>query len=113
MKHNNKRVCKIIHELTYFLLMLGATNLNVNVEHRKDEYKITIKSNFNKKEQRYIDKLIKGVTAPRQEEIEEYYWELAGETDLESELNLIGIMINEANVEVNDDLIEIELYRKK
>ncbi|TCT12140.1 hypothetical protein EDC18_11439 [Natranaerovirga pectinivora] len=113
MKHSNKRVCKIIDELTTFLLMIGATDIDVNVKNRKEDYMITIKSDYRKGEDKKIERLIKGVTSPKQEEIEEYYWELTGESDVEAELNLIGIMIDKAEVNVTADLIEIELYRNK
>ncbi|TCK92892.1 hypothetical protein EDC19_2048 [Natranaerovirga hydrolytica] len=113
MKHNNKRVCKIIDELTTFLLFVGATDININVKNREKEYLIFINSDFERKNEKQIQKLIKGITSPKQEEIEEYYWELTGESDVSGEFNLVGIMIDKAEVKVEGNHISIELMRKK
>ncbi|TCT12978.1 hypothetical protein EDC18_11052 [Natranaerovirga pectinivora] len=113
MKHTNKRACKIINELATFLLMIGATDLTINVKNSEEEFIITINSDYRNGEEKNVQKLIRGITSPKQEEIEEYYWELAGESDVEGELNLIGIMIDKAEVDVTQDQLKITLYRKK
>lgn len=113
MKHNKKRLMKIIDELTMYLFSTGATNINISIEDREDVYVILIKSNYNKDKKEKIVKLIEALKSPRQEEMEEYYWELAGESDVGSEMYLTGMMINIEHVDIDDNMLEISLYKNK
>lgn len=45
--------------------------------------------------------------------MEEYYWELAGETDSSEELGLVGTMIDEATIGYDEEKVVIELIRNK
>jgi hypothetical protein len=49
----------------------------------------------------------------RQHELEEYYWQLAGESDCDDELTLIGAMIDEATLELVDGNLHITLIRNR
>ena len=45
--------------------------------------------------------------------MEEYYWELAGESDVDTELTLVGMMTDNAEINISEDMIEVVLYRYK
>ncbi len=45
--------------------------------------------------------------------MEEYYWELVGDCDIDSELSLIAMMVNEIEVDIEDDYVELTLIRYK
>ena len=47
----------------------------------------------------------------RQHEVEEYYWNLGGECELEGELSLVGMMIDKAEISYNDSILSIKIYR--
>jgi len=44
---------------------------------------------------------------PRRHDIEEYYWELTGDDDLDTELSLVGMMVDDVVIDYknNKDLI--------
>jgi len=43
--------------------------------------------------------------------MEEYYWQLAGESDCDDELTLVGAMIDEAKIEMKDGNLTMKLIR--
>ncbi|MDK2799984.1 MAG: hypothetical protein PWP27_1717 [Clostridiales bacterium] len=113
MKHNRKRVSKIADELITYLFSIGATDINVNIQERKEDFKILITSNYKYNQKKKIDRLIKALKSPKQEEIEEYYWELTGDSDVGTELPLVGMMIDKAEIDLADNTLDIVLYRYK
>ncbi|PAB59506.1 hypothetical protein [Anaeromicrobium sediminis] len=113
MKHNNKRISKIVDELINYFFSIGGTDISINVQNLEKHHKIFFQSNYKNEQDEKINKLIKYLSYPKQEEIEEYYWELMGDCDVDTELSLIGMMIDEAEVNFVDDKIQITLYRNK
>lgn len=113
MKHNKKRVSKIVDEMITYFFAMGATDINMNLQENKDHYKILFRCNYTQNNEEKIEKMIKYLKFDKQEEMEEYYWELAGDCDVDSELSLIGMMTDKAEIDINEDTIEVVLYRYK
>ncbi|TCO68861.1 hypothetical protein [Marinisporobacter balticus] len=113
MKHNKRRISKIVDELVVYLFNMGATDININLKEKKDYYKIVLTSNYTVKDQEKIEKMIKYLKCGKQEEMEEYYWELAGDCDVDTELTLVGMMIDKAEIHTSEDTIKLVLYRYK
>lgn len=113
MKHDKKRIAKIVDELITYFFSMGATDIDINLKEEKECYKISLKCNYSCKDQGKIDKLIKYLKCAKQEEMEEYFWELTGDCDVDTELTLVGMMTDEAKVSCSDNKIEVSLIRYK
>ncbi len=113
MKHHKKRIAKILDELTIYLFSIGATDININIADREEDYRIFIRSNYKGNQDDKIARLTKGLNTPKREEMEEYYWELTGECDIATELHLVGMMLDKAEINIIDDYLELILYRNK
>lgn len=114
MKHNKLRITRIVEELMNYFFSLGATNLYVNINEEEKRYKIFFKCNCGSCAEEKIDEVSKLLKCGKNEEMEEYYWALTGECDSDSELSLIGMMIDESEVNyLPGDGVEITLYRYK
>lgn len=111
MKHEKKRITKIIDELMFYLFSMGANNIDVSYKKEQELYVITFKSDYDSSKRDKLFKLVKYLNYEKQEEIEEYFWELTGNYDLDTELSLVGMMIDEAKVYYDDEKIEIALIR--
>ncbi len=97
-----------------FLYSKGATDITVNIKEDEKKYIIYIKSDFKEFNDNEVERLIKRLNIPRQIEMEEYYWELTGESDVDTELTLVGMMTDNGEVNfLDDNNIEITLYRYK
>ncbi len=114
MKHCKKRVSKIVDELLTCFMNLHATNIKIELEELEACYMISIKGNCKDLTEEMAERFIRLLNTPMHQELEEYYWELTGEGDVDNELALVGMMTSRAAVNfLPNEYLEIQLYRDK
>ncbi|MBN2286554.1 MAG: hypothetical protein JXQ26_07215 [Tissierellales bacterium] len=116
MKKELSKISKIIDEMFSYLSDLGATKIDLNYQDNPDCYILTFKCNYIKEKIDMIYKMVKYLNMERQQEMESFFWELAGEYSQGSkdhELSLVGMMTDEVKIYFDDDRIEVLLIRIK
>lgn len=113
MKHRKKRISKITEELINYFFKIGATQIHIDVVEENDRYKVIFISNIQNIKQKDLDLLVKCLNCEKLEEMEEYYWELTGECDTDTELMIVGMMIDDFELNIKDDEMELVIYRHK
>ncbi|QVK17443.1 hypothetical protein KHQ81_11370 [Mycoplasmatota bacterium] len=113
MKHRKKRISKITEELINYFFKIGATQIHIDVIEENNQFKVIFQSNIKDIKQDDIDILVKCLNCQKLEEMEEYYWELTGECDTDTELSIVGMMIDDFEVNIKDDQMELIIYRNK
>ncbi|MGL4335425.1 MAG: hypothetical protein ACRCST_00935 [Turicibacter sp.] len=108
-----KRISKIIDELVNYFFSLGATNINVSINEEPCQFEIHLTCNYKPNQKAKIKQLTKYLNTEKQVEMEECYWELAGDICTNNELALIGMMTDKVNIESTEDTLDIKLYRSK
>ncbi|MFW6016780.1 MAG: hypothetical protein ACOCRK_10110 [bacterium] len=85
--------------------------MDINIKEKDDEVIISLKS--------YIENIplerlnaLDDLNTPRQSQVEEYYWELAGENNQYQELSLVGMMTDKAEFYYEDNILELVVYKK-
>lgn len=112
MRHEAKKIGRIIDELTTLLLKDDTNHLDLRIETGNQETRITIidyNTHYSAGEIACFERML---NQQRQYEIEEYYWQLAGETDESDELVIVSAMIDRAKLELQGNNLYIELVRK-
>ncbi len=114
MKYEKKRITKIVDEIVTYLFSIGGTDIKVHISQTELLYKIFFESNFKEGQEKKIKNLIKYLSGPKQAEVEEYYWELSGESNgnLDTEISLVAAMVDKAEIDVQNSTILITLLRK-
>ena len=112
MQHEVKKISRIVDELTTFFLKEDTNEVEFKIKKEIDKTTIEIIDVQTHFDENDIDEIRQVLNVQRQIEIETYYWQLAGETDLGEELLLIGTMVDEAIVEKIDGNLSIKLVRK-
>ncbi|MTI68246.1 MAG: hypothetical protein FH753_16825 [Firmicutes bacterium] len=108
------RINKIINELLSFLLKENATSIHININDSDNEVKITILGNVKDFNKDKLNKLKRKLIGSRSEGIEELFWELVGDMNINDELNLLGTMIDESSIDlINSKCLKICVLRKK
>lgn len=76
--------------------------------------KITFRANYLPEYEQEIKSLEKYLGEPRNEAIEDIYWELAGSGDPgeSTQLLLLGMMVDQYELEKSNNMIELVLYKK-
>lgn len=115
MKHTKLKVVKMLDEMLNYVYYLGAKEANINIKELEDRFELNLICDYKEGlPEKKIDIMIKSLNVPREEEMEEYYWELAGDCDLDSELCIVGLMCDEAYVDkLPENKLKIKLVRKK
>lgn len=113
MKHRKQRQTRMAQELLLFAYKYEAKEVKLNIKNVKNETFITIEAFDIKIEERTVRNIKKLLSVPRSVEMEEYYWNLTGESDTDHELSILGVMSDKANVISEPNYLKIELSRKK
>lgn len=114
MKHTNQKNIKLISELMGFCYHYGATNINIDVDHNDNKVEINLKAHIKNIPEEVLNTVKEMLSSPRSREIEEYYWNLSGGDDTDCELVLVGMMIDSAKVEYDNEseILKFNLIRK-
>lgn len=106
-----KKISKIVDELFLYFIKHGHSNVNFNVN--IDEVNVVIDITLDNVDAKVIDKLNERISQDRELEIEEYGWELMGESDCSNELELIGLLVNSFTHTVVDNKDVLTFIRKR
>lgn len=114
MLQEERKVAKIIAELTMFFLALGADNISSSVKRRGEEGTITFRSNYGRGCEEKIQNMDKCLNQQKNDCIEDIYWELAGSgaSGDTSQLMLVGMMIDKAEIEQEDGFVKLTLHKR-
>ena len=114
MLHDEKKITKIIEELTIFFFGIGGDDITSNIKKVGNEAIITFKSSYDKEFEYKINYMSNFLKNQRNEVIEDIYWELAGSGDPgeTSQLLLIGMMLDEVSVVNEDGCVTIEMRKQ-
>jgi len=114
MVHEEKKVAKIIEELTIFFFAAGANHLQSGIEREGKEVIISFKSDYQPEHREMLHSLNDYLNGQKNVGVEDIYWGLAGSGDPgeTSQLLLVGMMIDKADITVADKYVELKLYKR-
>ncbi|MGL5868391.1 hypothetical protein [Clostridium chrysemydis] len=115
MKFKIERNLKIINELMSYCYHYDCKNVTVNMHTAEDNAfsNIYIEAIIYDFKEEPLEILKNSLNTQRQHEIEEYYWHLGGDSEFDSALTLVGMMVDTANVSYSDNLLRIDILRKE
>lgn len=115
MIHEHERVVRMVSELQNFLFSMGASEVCSVIRETREAFLVSIRGNSRGNICPKVDKLRRLLRMPRRADMEEELWSLAGAVDYDTELSLVGMMTDSAEIRCDEaaGLVEIELVRKK
>lgn len=112
MRHESKKIAQIVDELLTMLLLCGNGNIEVTINRYGQGTEIVIRQHQCCYDEQFVKKLRHNLKARRLAEVEGCYWELVGDVDNGEELSLVGVMIDESVVELDNRDLYIRLVRR-
>ena len=112
MKFKIEKNIKIINELISYFYKLGIVDIHIDIINDNDNSYFNICGKVDNISSNELDSLVSILNTPRQHEVENYYWNLGGECEFDSELTLVGMMINSAKVSYKDKILKISIIRE-
>mgnify|MGYP000360556162 CR=1 FL=1 len=109
--HEIKKDTKIVDEILLYLLKNDHDEVSINIKREQDEVFITFECT------KLSDEIIKSldmyINKERELEMEEYGWELMGESDGQSDLSMVGLLIDNLTIDnSNPDYTVLSLVRQ-
>lgn len=113
MTHEEKKTAKIIEELTMFFFTVEAACIDTRIERTQNAVTIRMEADFNPSYADRLSRLDHYLNGQKNDGMGDIYWELAGSGDPgeSSELLLVGMMIDRAEIELAADRAKLTLYR--
>lgn len=108
-----RKMSRIVDEIYTALLHYGSSEVNLNITREENGLRLIVKSDFDPDCASYIEKMGKLLTPDvRSPAMVEMYWELAGEDRYtsDSEIALVGQMVDEAKLSADSGRVEISLF---
>lgn len=106
-----KKNLKIINELITYFHKLEIKNINFNFDTKSAETLFIIWGEIETLAEKKLDNIIHLLSNKRQHEIEEYYWNLPSDYNSESQLSIIGMMVDSFEVIYDNNILTIRLSR--
>lgn len=114
MTHGEKKIAKIVEELTMYFFTMGADKIESGIERDGNLMKITFRANYDPEVRDQLSVLEEYLNEPKNEGMEDFYWELAGSGDPgeTSQLLLVGMMIDKAEIIIGEEAVSIVIFKE-
>ena len=113
MKFKIEKNLRIVNELIAYFNKLGSSDVHIDLSSDNENSYFNIYGEVTDITNEEISYLINTLNTPRQHEVEQYYWNLSGESEYDSEMTLVGMMINKAKVSYEEKMLKISLVREE
>lgn len=113
MQSEKLKVQRMISEVFIFLCKIGAHNIDIAYHDYAEHFEVLIVSDFDDSKKGMVKVLRKYLCIARQEEMENYYWELAGHYQDDNVLTLVGMMTDDVEISLEEQKLKVKLIRKK
>lgn len=111
MQHEEKKIALIINEILTMSLLDGAKDIDISIKRENGTSRVHMIYHNCEYSNEFIERIHYNLNTQRQNEVEGYYWQLAGDDNNGDELYLVGAMIDDAQVELIDHDLHISFIR--
>ncbi|HOI84848.1 MAG TPA: hypothetical protein PLP48_02105 [Acholeplasmataceae bacterium] len=108
-KQDMKLIAQIIQELSLFVMYHGYESFDLS--YARLQYEETYTLVLSDKKEDMLTYMEQKINQKREKEIEAYYWELLGDLDSSTELNILGLIIDYMSYSWDNDKLVITLHR--
>lgn len=114
MTHGEKKLAKIVEELTIYFFTLGADRIQSGISLSGHQAVIDFQASYLPEYGHKLHRLEEYFNEPKNEGLEDFYWELAGSGDPgeTSQLLLVGMMIDRAEIQIGEKEVSLRLYKE-
>jgi len=106
-----EKVMRISSELLLFCNINGAKELHLDITEGEKSVKLFVSAALKDFPGKKLEQLRRCLSAPRQREVEQDYWELIGETGPSCEMTLCGMLCDAAVIDYDGERLTIMMTR--
>ncbi len=112
MSDRIRKITRLIDEMSRILLSNNASSLDIKLQYNDSAVEIMFYHYQNTMSDKRLQEINETLNKPHRFELENYYWTLVGETDVDQSLQLLGGLIDKATVERIGSDVSIRLVRE-
>lgn len=112
MTNERMKTIKVVDELIAYFFSHKVNELSIDVHYGREQVKIMLQGKCPERPDD-LSQLDEVLNAPRQEELEDYYWSLLGESITQHELNLLGSLVDSGDVLYENGKLFIAVHINK
>ena len=113
MRFKREKLVKIMNELLNFCLKIDMKDLDIKFSCHPDKGEVTISGYADNPPMKRLKDLEDILNAPRQQELEEYYWVLVGDGHGQQELEMVGTLVDSGSISYEDKILTIYICRRE
>ena len=97
-----------------FFFSIGAKDVRSSIHVEDGDAHIEMEADYQEECHERVDALVKYFNEPKNEGLEDFYWELTGTGDPgeSSQLLMVGMMIDKADVKIERNRVRLKLYKE-
>lgn len=103
----------IVKDLMEYCIVQGANSLDTSLRYENGCAILTVTAHIPGMKPSRLEALYEELSLHRQREVEQNYWELSSEPEATCEMSLIGMMTDKAQLDYENDILKIKLWRAK
>ena len=111
MKLRYEKCVRVMTDIMGYCHLVGCKDFSIDFEMRSTESEVIVRAKIDDIPDSVIEKLDHVLNIPRQREVEQYYWNISGEEEIDDELPLAGMMTDRASVTREDGVLLIKVLR--
>jgi len=113
LKNEIKKITKIIDEVINYFMFHYKPFVAMTIDCKGDTFFISFVFKDLKLSDEEFDKIKSKFKLNRRVEIEDYYWQLVGDSENASEFTLVSLMSDEIQFSKDDESVYLTITRKK
>ncbi|MDL2294018.1 hypothetical protein LJC60_05235 [Ruminococcaceae bacterium OttesenSCG-928-D13] len=111
MKLRYEKSVRVMSDIMGYCHLIGCNRFKVDFEMKETTTEITIVAEVPNITEKQLKEMTKLLNMPRQHEVEQYYWNISGEEEIDNELSLAGMMTDEATVDYAEGVLTVTVLR--
>lgn len=111
MNREYEKNIRIITDVMGYCHYLGALELQAGLSLLPGGSRLTITAKAPGLSAQQVTEIDTYLNIPRQREVEQNYWNICGEEEMDAELSLAGMMVDSAAVRYENGLLTIQMER--
>ncbi len=113
MNKERRKTIKVLNEVIAYFFRHHIDDIQIDMHYGEKQVKMMVQGTCPEPPDN-LDYFENVLNAPRQVELEDYYWELLGQSGSNGgEMNLLGSLVDCGDVVHTDGKLFVTLYRKK
>ena len=115
MKMRYENNIRILTDILGHFFYLGGCHFTTDIKMSPHSTELTVTGRIKDLSSAQVDHLKRLLSIPRQKDMEQNYWNLSGEEEIDGELSLAGMMVDTAEVTYDGSLliVRVERYEEK